>query len=268
MERRSLGGGTPAVAVVGLGTWARLEVAAARGEAPSLIDGALDAGMTVFDSSPMYGRAEQILAEALRERRGEACIATKIWTDSPEEGRRQLEQAVGWFGGHVELMQIHNLVAWRDHLPMLEQARDSGVIGLIGATHYQESALDDLEVVMRTGRIDAIQIPYNPHQRIVERRILPLAQELGLGVLLMRPLGSGPLVRHAPGRAALAPLEPFGITTWAQALLAWGLSDHRCSVTIPATSDRGRLGENAAAGHGPWFGPDERALVDRLAGPR
>jgi aryl-alcohol dehydrogenase-like predicted oxidoreductase len=268
MERRSLGGTTAPVPVVGLGTWARLEAAAAKDEAQALIDGALDAGIEVFDSSPMYGQAEALLAGALTGRRGEAFIATKIWTDSPAEGRRQLDQAVSWFGGHVELMQIHNLVAWRDHLAMLEEARDEGRVGLIGATHYQENALDELEVVMRTGRIDAIQIPYNPHQRVVEHRILPLAAELGLGVLVMRPFGSGSLVQHGPDPAALAPLQPFGVTTWGQALLKWGLSDDRCTVSIPATSVTGRLVENAAAGVGPWFGPEERALVSRLAGRR
>jgi diketogulonate reductase-like aldo/keto reductase len=264
VERRSLGGASPPVPVVGLGTWARLEAAASSGSVPTLIDGALDAGMTVFDSSPMYGQAEVLLSEALARRRGEAFVATKIWTESPAEGMRQLDRAVEWFG-HVELMQVHNLVAWREHLPMLERARDEGRIGLIGATHYQENALDELEVVMRTGRISAIQIPYNPRQRVVERRILPLAAQLGLGVLVMRPLGSGPLVRHPPDAAALAPLAAFGVTTWAQALIKWGLSDQRCTVSIPATSRAARLRENAAAGDGPWFGPDERELISRLA---
>jgi diketogulonate reductase-like aldo/keto reductase len=266
MERRSLGGATAPVPVIGLGTWARLEAAAAGGAVQSLIDGALDAGITVFDSSPMYGRAEALLSDALRTRRAEAFIATKIWTESAAKGQRQLDQAIDWFGP-VELMQIHNLVAWRDHLPMLERARDEGRIGLIGATHYQESALGELEVVMRTGRIDAIQIPLNPHQRVAERRVLPLAEEMGLGVLVMRPLGSGPLVQHAPPASALAPLAAFGVTTWAQALLKWGLSDERCTVSIPATSVVRRLDENAAAGRGPWFGPEERELVARLAGP-
>jgi len=266
VEARSLGGGSAPVPVVGLGTWARLEAAARTGDVQPLIDGAVDTGMRVFDSSPMYGDAERLLSSALSAggRRPEAFVATKIWTPSARTGRRQLEQAVAWFG-HVELMQIHNLVAWRDQLPMLEQARDAGQVGLIGATHYQESELDELEVVMRTGRIDAIQIPYNPHQRVVERRILPLAADMGLGVLVMRPLGSGPLVQHQPDAAALAPLAPFGVTTWAQALIKWGLSDPRCSVSIPATSVVARLGENAAAGSGPWFGPGERELVTRLA---
>jgi diketogulonate reductase-like aldo/keto reductase len=266
MEERLPGGGAP-VPIVGLGTWARLEAAAAGGHAPALIHGALDVGMRVFDSSPMYGEAERLLAAALADRRREAFVATKIWTASAAKGRRQLEQAVRWFGP-VDLMQIHNLVAWRDHLPMLERARDAGQIGLIGATHYDESALDELEVAMRTGRIQAIQIPYNPQQRVVERRILPLAADMGMGVLVMRPLGSGPLVRHPPAAGALAPLAPFGVSTWAQALIKWGLSDERCSVSIPATSVVERVPENAAAGEAPWFGPDERQLVARLAGRR
>jgi aryl-alcohol dehydrogenase-like predicted oxidoreductase len=119
---------------------------------------------------------------------------------------------------------------------------------------------------MRTGRIGAIQIPYNPHERDVERTILPLAQELGLGVLVMRPLGGGGLGRRAPDPRELAPLREFGVETWGQALLKWVLSDPRCTVAIPATSRAERLAENAAAGEPPWFGADERALVERLAG--
>src|SRR4051812_10856452 len=119
MERRHLANGV-SVPVIGLGTWQRLEVAARQGQAKPLIDAALDAGTEVFDSSPMYGQAEELLGGALTARRGDAFIATKIWTESGAQGRRQLERALAYFGGHVELMQIHNLVAWRDHLPMLE----------------------------------------------------------------------------------------------------------------------------------------------------
>jgi aryl-alcohol dehydrogenase-like predicted oxidoreductase len=118
---------------------------------------------------------------------------------------------------------------------------------------------------MSTGRIDTIQVPYNPLQREVERTILPLADDLGLGVLLMRPLGEGRLVRRQPGAAELAPLRPFGVTTWVQALIKWGLSDPRVHVSLAATAHPERLRENAAAGSPPWFGPEERALVLRLA---
>jgi aryl-alcohol dehydrogenase-like predicted oxidoreductase len=148
---------------------------------------------------------------------------------------------------------------------MLEAARDQGLVGLIGATHYSAAAFPDLAELMATGRIHTVQVPYNPLQREVEQTILPLADELGLGVLLMRPLGEGTLVRRRPSPAALAPLRPFGVTSWVQALIKWGLSDPRVHVSLAATAHPERLPENAAAGSPPWFGPEERALVLRLA---
>lgn len=263
---RRLGDGGPDLPVVGLGTWQRLESADRAGNSSAVVRAALDRGVRVFDSSPMYGRAEELLAEALGDRRQEAFVATKVWSRSAEEGASQLERAVKWYGGRVDLMQIHNLVAWSDHLPMLEAAREEGRVGLIGATHWSHSAFDELAALMRTGRIDAIQVPYSPAEREVEDHILPLAEELGLGVLVMMPFGQGGLLHATLDPGALEPLRPFGVTTWAQALLKWGLSDDRCHVSIPATSKPERVGENAAAGQPPWFGPEERRLVSRLAG--
>ena len=136
---------------------------------------------------------------------------------------------------------------------------------MVGATHYEPLAFDELMTVMRSGRIGFVQIPYNPLERDVERSVLPLAEELGLGVMLMRPFGRGSVLRRWPSQTDLAPLASFGVTTWPQALLKWGLSDPRCTLSIPATSRPGRMTENAAAGNPPWFGPDERDLVTRLA---
>jgi diketogulonate reductase-like aldo/keto reductase len=251
--------------VVGMGTWNRLEAAGQTGLHRTLLQAALDVGIAVFDSSPMYGKAEELLADGLGDRRKEAVVATKIWTSNSREGQYQLQRALRLFGGFVDVMQIHNLVAWRDHLPMLEGARDEGKVGVIGATHWSPSAFGELERVMSTGRIGAVQIPYNPHEREVEDRILPLATELGLGVLVMRPFGEGGLLRADPGPAALKPLAPFGVSTWAQALLKWVLSDPRCDIALPATSRPERVAENAEAGEPPWLGPEERQLVARLA---
>ena len=222
------------------------------------------AGANFFDSSPMYGEAERVLGQALAGRRDQALVATKVWAQAVREGRAQIERSLRFFGGRVDLYQVHNLVAWRDYLPVLEELQAAGKVGAIGATHYSPSAFDELRRVMQTGRIAAIQIPYNPLEREVEREILPLAADLGLGVVVMRPFGGGSLARNPPPADGLAPLARFGVTTWAQALLKWALSDPRCHVAIPATSRPERMRENAQAGDPPWFGPEERDTVARL----
>jgi hypothetical protein len=120
---------------------------------------------------------------------------------------------------------------------------------------------------MRTKRFETVQLPYNPHERESERELIPLAAELGMAVIVMRPFGEGSLLRRAPARRDLAPFREFGVETWPQALLKWIFSDERVTVAIPATSKPERMEENARAGEPPFFGPDERALVERLAPP-
>ncbi len=183
----------------------------------------------------MYGASEQVLGAALEGRRSEALVATKVWAFTVEEGQAQVERALGLYGGVVDLYQIHNLRAWTIQLPLLEELKASGSVRALGATHYTPSAFDELRGLMLTGRIGAIQVPYNPLERDVELDILPLAAELGLGVVVMRPFGSGNLLSTPPSADDLEPLRPFGVTTWPQALLKWILSDPRCHVAIPAT---------------------------------
>ncbi len=268
MEQRDLGRLSGLrVPVVGMGTWQTFDVRGETAEAGarSVVDAALAAGARFFDSSPMYGEAERVLGLALAGRRDAALIATKVWTPSAAEGRAQAERALAYFGGRIDLYQVHNLVNWGEQLALLERLRDEGKVRAIGATHYRAAAFDELARVMRGGRITTIQIPYNPFEREVERAILPLADELGLGVVVMRPFAEGGLMRRTPTPEQLAPLLPFGVRTWAQALLKWILSDTRCTVAIPATSSALRMVENAEAGAAPWFGAEERALVVRLA---
>lgn len=268
MEHRPLGDGGPRLPVVGMGTWRTFDVRGTEAVAGArrVVDVALAAGARVFDSSPMYGAAEEVLGETLEGRRDEAFVATKLWSHSPVDGRHQADRALRFFGGRIDLLQVHNLAAWDDQLANIEELREAGVVSYAGATHYSPSSFGELAKVMRTGRVQAIQVPYNPHEREVEREILPLAEELGIGVLVMRPLGGGSLVSRAPTAAELEPLREHGIETWSQALLKWALSDPRCGVAIPATSRPERMTENAAAGEPPWLGPDERAFVERLAG--
>jgi diketogulonate reductase-like aldo/keto reductase len=257
MEERRLG------PVVGLGTWNtfRDDVRLAG----DVVAAAREAGVRCFDASPMYG-SEEALGAALQERRAEATVLTKIWTSSAAEAREQYEDQLRWFGGRIDVEQVHNLVAWEQHLPWLEAERDAGRIGLLGVTHYATSAFGELGRALRTGRFQTVQLPLNPRERSAERELLPLAAELGVAVVVMEPLGSGELLRRPPKPGDLAPLRPFGIETWPQALLKWALSDSRVDLVIPATSKPARTAENAAAGEPPWLGPDERALVERLAG--
>jgi aryl-alcohol dehydrogenase-like predicted oxidoreductase len=248
-----------------MGTWRTFDVGAADVEPRRLVtDAALDAGANLFDTSPMYGAAEQVLADTVRDRRDDAIIADKVWTSNAAEGRRQIEQALAWYGGRIDIYQVHNLVATDVHLPVLERLRDDGKVRVIGATHYSHSAFRDLLALMRSGRIEQIQIPYNASDRVVEREILPAATDLGLGVLVMRPLGEGSLVRRPPAAKALEPLRDFGIRTWAQALIKWILSDPRVHAVIPATTRPERMRENAEAGAPPWFDKEARQYLTKL----
>ena len=152
-----------------------------------------------------------------------------------------------------------------DHLAWLERERAEGRVDLLGVTHYQASAFDEVARALRTGRFDAVQLPYNPHERDCERELLPLAAELGLPVIVMRPLGEGGLLRRAPSPDELEPLQPFGVESWAQALLKWALSDARVDLVIPGTRNPAHAAENATAGSPPWLGAEERRLIERLA---
>jgi diketogulonate reductase-like aldo/keto reductase len=259
IEERRLG------PVIGVGTYETF--LDDRQLADQVVSAALEAGTRIFDSSPMYGPAEASLGEALRGRRDQAVVATKIWAPSVEEGRRQYAAQQEFFG-RVEIAQVHNLVAWREQLRWLEEERDAGRVDRLGVTHHDAGRVEEFEEAMRTGRFDVVQIPLNPLERECEERVLPLAQELGIAVLVMRPLGGarGGHLRQEPPAGALEPLRDFGVETWAQALLKWCLADRRVDLVLPATSKPPRAIENAAAGEGEMFGSDERRLVERLAG--
>jgi diketogulonate reductase-like aldo/keto reductase len=253
VEERRLG------PVVGLGTWNTFggDEALAR----SVVYAALESGSRLFDSSPMYGGAEAALGSALSGRRERTRVATKIWTSSLDEGRAQFRRQLQWLG-RVEIEQVHNLVAWREHLPWLERERAAGRIDLLGVTHYAAGAFGELADALRTGRFDTVQVPLNPRERACERELLPLAAELGIAVIVMRPLGQGSLVRRSVPREALTEL---GVESWPEALLKWALSDERVDVVIPATRDPEHARANARAGEAPWYGSEERRLVERFA---
>jgi aryl-alcohol dehydrogenase-like predicted oxidoreductase len=266
MEFRPLGRSGLAVPVIGMGTWKTFDVSGERDERriANVTVRAVEHGITLFDTSPMYREAERVLAKSVAPMRERVLIADKVWAPSPREGREQIRRALDWYGT-LDVYQIHNLVASREHLPVIEELRDQGKVRVIGATHYQHSALGDLIALMETGRIDMVQIPYSAGDRFVENEVLAACERLGIGVLVMQPLGTGKLVSREPPAESREPLRRFGVHTWAQALLKWIVSDPRVHCVLPATGNPDHAVENAAAGDPPWFDEEARALVVHLA---
>ena len=267
MERRPLGATGVEVPAVGMGTWRTFDVRGrdAEGRCRAVLDAAYAGGATLFDTSPMYGAAERVLSETMGARRADALVADKLWTPDDAEAKRQAADALRWYGGRVDIYQVHNLVRLDERLAQLRRMREEGTVRVVGATHYQHAAFPALLGLVRSGAVDQIQLPYNARDRLAERELLPAAADHGVGVIVMRPLGEGALVRHAPSAEALAPLAPYGVRTWAQALLKFILSDRRVSCVIPATSRPERMAENAEAGTGPWLDNRAREYVSRLA---
>ncbi len=253
MEMRRLG------PVVGLGTWNTFgdDPEAAR----AVVGAALGAGCRLVETAPAYGGAEEALAVALERRRERALVATKIGARSVDDGREQYRRQLALYG-RVEVEQIHNLVAWEEHLVWLERERDAGRVERLGVTHYSPSSFGDLARALRTRRFDTVQLPLNPRERACESQLLPLAAELGVAVIVMRPLGEGALLRQAAPPEVLAEL---GVESWPEALLKWVLSDERVDVVIPATRNPDHARPNASAASPPWFDAEQRRLVERLA---
>ena len=236
----------------------------------SVVEEAFAAGVRLVDTSPMYGRAEGVLGRALRRRgvRASAIVATKIWTPSLLEGRRQFEAQLAAFGGRIEIEQIHNLVAWREHLVVARGGGQSRrAWRSIGATHWNESMFGELIEIMQTGHIDCDPGPVQPARaRGRARDVLPLAEEMGIGVIAMRPFAEGDAPRsgaEGPGRAARSRRPDLG----AGAPEVDAQSDRRVHVAIPATSSVEHARSNAAAGEPPWFDEEQRRLVERLVAP-
>jgi aryl-alcohol dehydrogenase-like predicted oxidoreductase len=249
-----------------MGTWKTFDVQGAKVEADraELVRRGVDLGLNLVDSSPMYGESERVLGKAVATYRDQVVVATKVWSDDDHVAKRQIDDSIAFFGGRVDLFQVHNLVAARRRLDQLRALQAQGKVGAIGITHWSEAMYGRMSELLP--EVDTIQIPYNPIQAAAAESLLDRAAELDVGVIVMRPFGEGSLLRRSPSPRELEPLLDFGVRSWAQALLKWGLSDSRCHVAIPATTSLEHLRENLTAATAPWFGARERDLVSRLAG--
>lgn len=257
-----------ALPVIGLGTWRGFDVgadAAARTPLTGVLRALYEAGGSVLDSSPMYGRAEAVSGDLLAAGgwRPMTFIATKVWTRGREAGIAEMRRSMELMqsGPTIDLIQVHNLVDWRVHLETLQTWRAEGRVRYLGITHYTPSAHDELETVMRAATPDFVQLDYALDDRAAERRLLPLAAELGIAVLVNRPLGGGGLARRLQGLALPDWAPSIGCTTWSQILLKFVLAHPAVTCAIPGTANPRHMRDNAAAGSGAL--PDA-ALIKRM----
>ena len=259
-----------ALPVIGCGTYVGFDVARDSAEhqrLPGVLQALFGAGGAVIDSSPMYGRAEAVTGELLAAAgsHGKAFLATKVWTRGRAEGIRQMEESLRRLRvERLDLMQIHNLLDWQTHLATLRDWKAAGRVRYLGVTHYTAGAYDALEAVMRAETLDFVQINYSADEREAERRILPLAAERGMAVIINRPFGGGGLLRRLRDRPLPAWAAEIGATSWAQVLLKFVLSHPAVTCTIPGTSRPEHMADNALAGTGtiPERSFWERHLID------
>lgn len=258
-----------ALPVIGCGTYIGFDHAPGEPDyalLPGVLDALFAAGGKLLDSSPMYGRAEATTGELLAAhgQREQAFIATKVWTQGREAGIRQMNESMRLLGTErIDLMQIHNLVDWRTHLATLRGWKADGRVRYIGITHYTASAYREVEAILRAEALDFLQINYALDDREAEARVLPLAAERGVAVIVNRPFGGGGLLREALARPLPGWAAEIGCTSWAQVLLKFVLSHPAVTCTIPGTRRREHMEDNAAAGHGPF--PPAAFWRDKLA---
>jgi diketogulonate reductase-like aldo/keto reductase len=268
MLQRPIPSSGEAIPAIGLGTWRTFDVGgspAERAPLEEVLQRFVALGGQVVDSSPMYGAAESVLGDlgaalAVTDR---LFLATKVWTSGREAGIAQMEQSFQRLRvRRLDLMQVHNLLDWRTHLRALRAWKQAGRIRYLGVTHYTASAYDELERVLRSEPLDFVQVNYSLGEREAERRILPLARERGIAVLVNRPFSEGGLFRRVRGQALPAWAAEVGCTSWAQIFLKWILAHPAVTCVIPATSRPQHVLDNMTAGTGAL--PDA-ATRDRMA---
>ena len=254
------------VAAVGLGTWQTFDVAPSDYAAPKeVLDRFVAQGGAVVDSSPMYGRCEQVVGDLARELdlHGRLFLATKVWATGRTGGAQQIEASFRKLGTErIDLLQVHNLVDAQTHLRTLSELKAAARIRYVGVTHYSADAHDALARVLETERVDFVQVNYSVAEREAERRLLPSALANGVSVIVNRPFAEGNLLRRLHGRPLPRWANDIGCPTWAQALLKFVLAHPAVTCVVPATRNPVHVDDNMAVLYGPL--PDSR-LRKRIA---
>jgi diketogulonate reductase-like aldo/keto reductase len=242
--------------VIGVGTWQTFDVgadSAGRAALREVLELFTQAGARVVDSSPMYGSSESVAGDLVAElgARTRLFIATKVWTSGRDAGIRQMEESFGKLRvERMDLMQVHNLVDVATHTKTLQEWKQKGRVRYIGITHYSSSAYDTIERLLKSKQYDFLQINYSLDEPESEKRVLPLAAELGTAVIINRPFAEGALFRRVKEKTLPPWTQEFGIRSWAQYFLKWIVSHPAVTCAIPGTGKPEHMKDNLAAGYG------------------
>jgi diketogulonate reductase-like aldo/keto reductase len=247
--------------VIGLGTWITFNVGndpAARDSCAEVMRRFFEDGGRLIDSSPMYASSQPVIGYGLRKlgKAADVFAADKVWISGGARGRGQIEQSRQYWGvPRFDLMQVHNLLSWPEHLPNLLAMKAAGELRYVGITTSEGRRHGEIEQVMRSQPIDFVQITYNPLDREVEARILPLARERGIAVIVNRPFREGALIRQVMRHKLPAWAAEIAGASWAQLILKFIVSHPAVTCAIPATGNVAHVHENMGAAYGPL--PDE-----------
>lgn len=262
MQKRIIPSDQRELPILGLGTWSRFGNDDASRE---VLEAFIAAGGRVIDSSPMYGDAEAAvgtLVSALQPTEP-MFMAPKVWTTGREAGRRQIESSIAQMG-HVDLLQIHNLLDWQTHIETLRALKADGRIRYIGLTHYQDNAHVELERLIATLKPDFIQINLSIASRNAEKRLLPMAADAGVAVLINRPFEEGALFQSVRGLDLPAAAQDFGLKSWAQIFLAYVMAHPAVTCVLAATKQLRHIEDNLQAARMPALTAQQREQLRAL----
>ena len=244
------------IPIVGLGTWQTFDVSTsspARAELKEVLQGLVEHGASVVDSSPMYGESERVVGDLSHEAglRDRLFFATKVWTSGREAGVRQMESSFkAMRTQRMDLMQIHNLIDVETHTKTLHEWKSAGRVRYVGITHHHAGAFRDLERLLKTQRYDFVQFNFSMGEREAENSLLPLCADTGTAVVVNRPFAEANLFGKVKGK----PLPPWAAdidcASWAQFFLKWILGHPAVTCVIPGTRRRAHLDDNMQAGKG------------------
>ncbi len=244
------------IPAVGLGTWQSFDVgsdATRRARCADALRAFVDGGGSVIDSSPMYGSSEAVVGDLVQaaKLRDKLWLATKVWTSGERAGVSQMEKSLALLKApRIELMQVHNLLDWRTHLRTLRTWKDTGRVKYIGVTHYQASAHDDVERVLRAEQLDFVQLNLSLDEPEAAQRMLGVCAERGVAFIANRPFGGGSSFARARGKPLPAWVADYDIASWAQFMLKWILAHEQVTCAIPGTSNASHVADNLAAATG------------------